>query len=143
MAGSAAIIGTVFQVAGTVRAERQQSRADKERRKLQKIQERRERNRLFAERQRAVAESQVALGARGALSSSAAENVIGSIRSQEATEQGFLSKVSRITGSVNTFQVSANRSLTFGNLLGAAGNTTATAINEGFFKKSPPTPKKS
>lgn len=120
-----AAISTVASVSSAV----SQRKAAREQRRLQRLRERRERNKLFAEQRRAAAEARAQLAARGASISSAAETVPGSISTQGATNQQFLTEVSTLSRSANAFLQRAN---TFG-AVGQVSGQLKKGAEEGMF----------
>jgi hypothetical protein len=128
-----AYIALALSAASAVDSAAQQRKAQREQRRIQKLNQRRERIKAFSESRRALAETQANLIARGASTSSAGSTVPGSIRTQEAANQGFLNTVSRLTGNVARYQENAVNSALVSQVAGQTNSFIKTGQSQGLF----------
>lgn len=136
-AGWIAAIGSIVSAGSAIASGSAQRRAAREQRRLQRLQERRERTKLFAEQRRATAQVQAQLVARGASAGSAAETVPGSIATQGASNQAFLTQVGNISRSMNSALSTANTFDTIGQVAGVVGGAAKAGAFDKWLKTTP------
>lgn len=110
----------------------------KEQRRLGRLRLRRARNKAYGEQVRARAEANVLIAQQGAATSSAASTVPGSINTQGASNQAFLTDVSTITGNISTFQQRSNNAQAVGAIASQGYNFYRTGKKEGLFSGGSP-----